>query len=455
LEKVEFLKTLIRDITADERKSWADYAKMFEGGKDSEYPRSIWKRFKNQFYKDGLWTPGVPIDTIWREQVDTVMSGLEITPRAEDNEVVMTALKPNGQIMSIQEYCDTYNIPVEQVKSCKLVTHNGKGAYYNIQSINLNLDETNIFNKEILDAFDNILERYTPGVKIFEKAPINTDNPRALKVTISDSHVGLDPNPKGSGGIFLYEYNADVYKKGMEKVFNAVIKEFNTYKEPFSVLLLDDLGDREDGWSGQTTRGTGLPQNMTNGEVFDTLVDTNVRLVESLVDAKVANKIILRTISNSNHSHDFALIVNKAIQKIINRLYSQEIVEVDILEKFIEHRVWGDHCFILTHGKDSINQKHGFPLMLDHKTINFINDYIDHYEIDSKYIHLEKGDLHQISYQKTRKFDYRNFMSFAPPSSWQQGNFGDSYAGFSIQVIEKYSNETSHTDYFLQHKKKK
>ena len=45
-------------------------------------------------------------------------------------------------------------------------------------------------------------------------------------------------------------------------------------------------------------------------------------------------------------------------------------------------------------------------------------------------------------------------MSFAPPSSWVQHNFGDSYSGYSIQVIPKNTNEISHTDYFLDYKKK-
>ena len=188
MEKVEFLKTLIRDITADERKSWADYAKMFEGGKDSEYPRSIWKRFKNQFYKDGLWTPGVPIDTIWREQVDTVMSVLEITPRAEDNEVVMTALKPNGQIMSIQEYCDTYNIPVEQVKSCKLVTHNGKGAYYNIQSKDLSFLAAGEKMSEFAKALLKDLSELKTLPKTIQRESI-TDG-HLLVVDPADIHIG-------------------------------------------------------------------------------------------------------------------------------------------------------------------------------------------------------------------------------------------------------------------------
>jgi hypothetical protein len=86
---------------------------------------------------------------------------------------------------------------------------------------------------------------------------------------------------------------------------------------------------------------------MTNAEVFEVCVDAYVNLIKSLVESNVANKIILRCICNDNHSGDFALIINKGIQKIINLMYSKDIVEVDILERFIEHRTYGDHCFVL------------------------------------------------------------------------------------------------------------
>jgi hypothetical protein len=124
-----------------------------------------------------------------------------------------------------------------------------------------------------------------------------------------------------------------------------------------------------------------------------------------------------------------------------------------VLERFIEHRSWGNHTWLLCHGKDAKFQFKGLPLILNDKTINFINEYIKFYNIDGKYIHFEKGDLHQLGYQKTTNFDYRNYMSFAPPSAWQQHNFGDAYAGYSIQVIPKYSNQISHTDYFLDYRK--
>jgi hypothetical protein len=300
-------------------------------------------------------------------------------------------------------------------------------------------------------AIDKVLSKFNKEDYIFYPNQ-HESNLKAIKVTISDDHVGLEPNPNNNG-LFKYEYNAEIYTNSYEKVFNSVLKEFRTHGK-FDLLLFDNLGDEQDGWNGLTTRGGHeLPQNMTNAEVFETCIDTKVKIIKSLVENNIANKIILRKVTNDNHSGDFGHTINLAVKKIINLIYSTEIVEVETLTRFLEHRIYGDHCFILTHGKDVKQMFRGLPLKLDDKTINYINDYLRFYDINSKFIHVEKGDLHQIGYNKCNTFDYRNFMSFAPPSSWVQHNFGDCYSGYSIQVIPKFENEISHTDYFLDYKK--
>ena len=305
--------------------------------------------------------------------------------------------------------------------------------------------------KHLEKAIDKVLNKFNKEDYIFYPNQ-HESNLKAIKITISDDHVGLEPNPNDNG-LFKYEYNAEIYANSYEKVFNSVIKEFRTHGK-FDLLLLDNLGDEQDGWNGFTTRGGhALPQNMTNAEVFETCIDVKVKMIKSLVENNIANKIILRKVTNDNHSGDFGHTINLAVKKIINLIYSNDIVEVETLTQFLEHRIYGDHCFILTHGKDTKQMFKGLPLKLDEKTINFINDYLRFYDIKSKYVHVEKGDLHQIGYNKCNTFDYRNFMSFAPPSSWVQHNFGDCYSGYSIQVIPKFENEISHTDYFLDYKK--
>ena len=349
----------------------------------------------------------------------------------------------------VVEVCDNSNMPVDKVKHFWKKT---KDSSLFIKNPLYKEEVTETLKQTIDVSIQNVIDRNKDEVSNLFKVRKFKSNKKALKVTTSDDHVGLEPNPNGEG-LFKYEYNAEIYKESYNKLFDSVMKEYRTHGT-FDMVLLDNLGDEQDGWNGLTTRGGHhLPQNMTNAEVFETCVDTKVKFIRSLVKNKVGNKIILRKVTNDNHSGDFGHTINLAVKKIINLLFSKELVEIETLTGFLEHRIYGDHCFILTHGKDKTNMFKGLPLQLNDKTINYINDYIRFYDIKSKYIHVEKGDLHQIGYNKCSTFDYRNFMSFAPPSAWVQHNFGDCYSGYSIQVVPKYSNEISHTDYFLDYKK--
>lgn len=303
-----------------------------------------------------------------------------------------------------------------------------------------------------LEEVKRIVESYNPDkLRTIEK--VKLDSPKAIKATLSDMHIGLNPNPDNKS-IFAYEYNEEIFKANIDKVFNSILKEYESNGR-FDLLVIDDLGDGLDGWNGQTTRGGHkLEQNMTNEEAFRVFVEGKLTLIENCIRAGIANEVTIRNVANDNHSGSFASIANMTIKMILDRTYEQSDVNFYILDKFMEHFQYGDHTFILTHGKDSQYMFKGLPYELNDKAISFINDYIDHYNINTKFIHLEKGDLHRVGYSRTKKFDYRNFMSFAPPSAWVQHNFGDCYSGYSIQTISKYSGEISHADYYFDLTKK-
>lgn len=308
------------------------------------------------------------------------------------------------------------------------------------------------YAQSILDAVSDIVSNYNPDkLRTIQKEKITS--PVAIKATVSDMHVGLEPNPGGTS-LFAYEYNETIFKQNLDKVFNSLCKEYDNHGR-FDILVIDDLGDGLDGWNGQTTRGGHpLDQNMSNEEMFRVFVEGKLALIENCIKAGIANEVIVRNVANDNHSGSFASIANMTIQMLLNRTYSDKDVKFYILNRFMEHFQYGDHTFILTHGKDAKHMFKGLPYNLNDKAISFINDYIDHYNINTKYIHVEKGDLHRIGYDRTKKFDYRNYMTFAPPSAWVSHNFGDCYSGYSIQTIPKFSGEISHTDYYFDLKKK-
>lgn len=334
---------------------------------------------------------------------------------------------------ALEDECETVGIPVENVGNYWY-----KGKHF---SIHVKQDVQN-FNEQI----EEIVKEYVPKKNIQLKQRKDT-TPKILKATVSDMHVGLEPNPNKEG-LFQYIYNAEIFAENLQKVYESIIKEFHTHGA-FEVLYLDDLGDGLDGMDSMTTRRNHtLEQNMDNKTAFKTYMHGKLNLIEQVISSGVSERVVIRSVSNCNHAGDFGYMANYAIKSIIDRTYGNT-VDFHILDLFMEHFTYGEHTWILTHGKDKKYMKFGLPLNLNDKTINFINEYINHYNINSKYIHVEKGDLHQAGYQRTKKFDYRNFMSFAPPSNWVQHNFGDCYSGYSIQVIPSDSNEISHTDYYF------
>jgi len=218
--------------------------------------------------------------------------------------------------------------------------------------------------------------------------------------------------------------------------------------------VIQDLGDQQDGWDNKTVRGGHeLEQDMSNEEMFEVCFDAYVDLLEWSFDQGVANRIEYQSVVNSNHSASFSHVLGIAIKKYINRLYDEEVLSIDLLKTFIEVREWGNHAFLITHGKDAKYMKNGLPYKLTPNTINFISDIIDHRGIDHSFVHVYKGDMHQIGYDGSQvKFDYRNFGSFCPPSNHLQHNYGNGRSSFAIQVIEK-AGALSHSDIQLNYKK--
>lgn len=340
------------------------------------------------------------------------------------------------------EQVDTFGLSIDRV------TTSPSGAQW-VKYIN-----DNQLNPQIIEeVIDRILDRRTFDEKI-EIIPQDS-NGSQLHAIISDDHIGLDTNYEGDS-LFPYKYNKEVYENVIDRIFAKIMSERNQWGQ-FDELVINGLGDLEDGWDRKTTRGGhDLPQNMSNDEVFDLAVDSRLKLIKNVVENKVANKITLRLVTKSNHTSSFAIIVAKTIKKICDRIYSAELVEIDIIYKFIEHRIYGDHCFLLCHGKDDKNMKGGLPHTLNDKVINYLNSYIEFYELKqkAKFIHLWKGDSHRLGYTETKGFDYTSFRAICPPSNWAGTNFGDvQNAGYAVCVVPKNINEISMSHITLTYEK--
>ena len=99
---------------------------------------------------------------------------------------ILSALKQDGTIMNIEEYCENYNIPFEQVKTYKLVTHTGKGAYYNIASSDVRVGEgLETFKEELLESISKISTR----PKTINRELVQAQDGHLLVVDPADIHI--------------------------------------------------------------------------------------------------------------------------------------------------------------------------------------------------------------------------------------------------------------------------
>lgn len=305
--------------------------------------------------------------------------------------------------------------------------------------------------EQVLDM-DDITEAVTEaidGITLIKIPKPKKTNKKALRAVISDAHVGMETNTEDA--VFGFEYNEKIFEKHLSLVFKSIKDKVDAHGD-FDMIIVDDLGDNLDGFNGETTRGGHkLPQNMSNKDGWKAYVHHKLNTCVNIVRLGAAKKYQFRSVSNDNHAGDWGYTANYAIKMAIEKMFDN--VEYIILDKHMEHFFYGDHAFLLAHGKDKTNMFKNMPLQLNDKVSNLIRQYIDHYEIRSKYIHVDKGDLHQVGYNREPRFDYRNYMSFAPPSPWVQANFGVSYCGFSLQVIPKHSNQIEHSDIFFDLKK--
>lgn len=279
------------------------------------------------------------------------------------------------------------------------------------------------------EFLDNLKNKLSESIKPFEiKLKPARVSGIDLIVYTSDKHVGACSKDSQ----YDNTYNELEFMARMNKIY----QEITYVKFEFghiNTLIFIDLGDNLDGYNAQTTRGNHpLPQNMTDEESFDTYVNVHKIFFDSLVENNMASEYKAYFVNDSNHSGSFGYTANRALEIYLNVKFP--FIETTQMNKFMEHFILGDDCYILCHGKDKIDRKSGLPLHLNDGTYKLISDYIDYNKLHNYNVHFIKGDLHQTSFEKNSKFTYRNIPSVYGASKWIMNNFGLNKPGFSMDV---------------------
>lgn len=297
-------------------------------------------------------------------------------------------------------------------------------------SVKLKPKEESFVENEV--SLIDSLKQYFKENPVTPKLQLNTDyNKRtAINIYLSDLHVGAMVE---SDALYENKYDKDVLRHRINYILTKLIHYKDVYGK-FEDIFIINLGDTLDGFNHQTTRGGHyLPQNLNNKEQFETYFSIMRSFFDSLVELDITKNINFYSVGDSNHDGDLQYIVNRTLEVYLNSTYKN--ITTQVFNKFIGHYQYNDHTFILTHGKDKINMKHGLPFSLNDKTENYINDYIYQHDIRTPNIHLIKGDLHQSATQFGKRFRYKNCMSMVGGTGWSITNFGSFYAGVDVDII--------------------
>jgi hypothetical protein len=337
-----------------------------------------------------------------------------------------------NRFYTIEEYCDTYGLDKNTVKSSKLVSHNQSHMVYNIAFFNEEEDAILDVDKHL----DEVIQRYIKPIESLARKDVIVNGEYFDRLVYTDCHLAMDVN--GKDGDSLYEGKWD--KEEVLNRLDLMLYHVKTFKKG-NKLIIDDLGDFLDGLGGQTTRkGHELPQNMNDKEAFELALEFKIKLIDNLVSEY--EEIICHNITNDNHSGVFSYFVSSAFEKIINYRYSGK-VKVKTIKKFIDHYTEGKHTFVISHGKDMGEQKFGLKPKLDAVQSEKIDQYCKEHKLYSgNFIEFSKGDSHQAIYDDTTSndFSYYNYPAFSPPSNWVKLNFKNSKSGFNFFNIKKDEN---------------
>jgi hypothetical protein len=372
------------------------------------------------------------------EPLDSLFNATEIELTATETKgykpkkQFFTAVASDGKIMNIETYCKFWGLDFEKVRSFKLVTHTGI-PFYNIafyesdaDKENNEIDFTNIFKGKI----EPILIKAMP----FDEAKFD-------RAVYTDTHVGMDVNKDGYS-LYSGVWNEEEIFKTLDIFVYEIVKNKKS-----DTLLLHDLGDFMDGWDGFTTRGGHkLPQNMDNQKAFDVALLFKIRMLDALMTMFRFIEIV--NICNDNHGGSFGYVVNSAFKTYAELKYKDNVKVIN-QRKFIDHYIYGNRCFILTHGKDEKSMKFGFKPKLDPVQIEKIKDYIDEYKLHNYIIEFSKGDSHQLLFDSTTSasFEYQNFGAISPPSDWVKTNFKNTLRCFT--TFNYYEHQKTQNNYIF------
>ena len=356
-------------------------AKIYAQEKGIEYNDNLRKKFSYRLNKT---------DNDLENETETDTNQYESTSP-------LSALEEDGTIMGISEYCKHYNIPEEHVRTYKLVTHTGKGAYYNIASNVIKGEGLEGFFKDIIEQIKQIPNRPTT---IFRQRPIGEEN-HLLVVDPADIHIGklCDSFEVGE------DYNNQIAVKRVMEGVEGIIEKAKGFKID-KILFI----------GGNDILHVDTPKRTTTSGTYQ---DTDGMWYSNFL---IAKRLYIELLNRLMEIADVHFMYNPSNHDYVHGFFLADVIQTYFKDKAnitfdcsISHRKY------FKYGKNLIGTTHGdgakisdLPLLMAQEAKEYWGD-TKHRYIYTHHIHHKTGkDFIGVTVESLR--------SPSPADSWHHRN---------------------------------
>ena len=326
----------------------------------------------------------------------------------------LSALKSDGTIMNLREYCDHYKIPFDEVRTYKLVTHSSKGAYYNLASNPIKGEGFDKFYKDLLFELENIPNK--PKTVVRER-PIENEN-YLLVVDAADCHIGKLAESFETGE----DYNSQIAVQRIREGVEGIIEKTKGF--PIDKILFVGGNDilHIDTPKNTTTAGT---HQDTSGMWYSNFLmakDIYIEVLNRLLEVSNIHFVF----NPSNHDYFSGFFLADVI-----KTYYKDCKNITF-DCSIAHRKY----FI--YGQNLIGTAHGDGGKLTNLPLTMAHESKDWSTCKHKYFYV-----HHFHHKISKDYMGVNVESLRSPSGTDSWHSRNQYH-FSPKAIEGFLHSKEH-----------
>lgn len=343
---------------------------------------------------------------------DALYKRIQYREKKDDVISTMSAMRKDGSLMDIDEYCEYYNIDRDNVRSFKLITHTGN-PFYNIQSNNVEDIQDDVDIKSLIEE-DLKTIKYEPKLK--------RDTNRPIVVSMADLHFGAYVDNLAKTKNFSINILANLLIEASE-----IINSYNSKEVHVHIL-----GDLIESFSGLNHKNSwkGLQKGMIGAEV----VKLTTKVIHDNLLKRINNLAKVRIIAG-NHDRVTSAKEEDTDGDAANIIaWGLELIGYDVeFNPFILSNVVDGINYIDLHGDQIISKRSTKDICWDYGkqgVFNFIREGHLHSTIER----LSVAQRKVFNTIKDDSIDHRrmNIPSFFTGNSFSERLGFTSNSGFVI-----------------------